>query len=346
MYLSAHKTTKKLGISSDTLRRWLKQGKISAKTSPSETHLYDISSFFPELITQNDTSTTSVTKKKGFLYACVSSNKQKEDLERQKHPNYELISDIESGINFKRNGLKTLLEQSSKGMVSEVVTLKDKLELYLDIEDEKFRKTCVWGERKFIRNVIWLDLQLKNLHDKVLMNIIDESIDKALTARTNIIQNNLKDVKKSFLLFKSKKDLRQTMSVCAQNFSKKDLNHFYVSYLHNYNSLKHKHHKPNDIMINKRDLRPFHSEKKRRNNNWPPVKINCDYIIHAVSIDPGVRTPFTWYSPTKDAGKIGNYDIGRIYRLCKYMDDLISKKDKLSNSKSKRKKKKASRLNK
>ena len=134
MYLSAHKTTKKFGISSDTLRRWLRQGKISAKTSPSGTRLYDISSFLPELITQNDTSTTSVTEKKGFLYARVSSNKQKEDLERQKQilksrfPNYELVSDIGSGINFKRNGLKTLLERSSKGMVSEiVVTHRDRL---------------------------------------------------------------------------------------------------------------------------------------------------------------------------------------------------------------------------
>ncbi|CAG8580437.1 6062_t:CDS:2 [Cetraspora pellucida] len=141
--------------------------------------------------------------------------------------------------------------------------LKDKLELYLDIEDEKFRKTCMW----------------------------DESIDEALTARTNIIQNNLKDVKKSSLSFKSKKDLRQTMSKQARIRETQD-------------------------------------------------------VIHAVSIDPGVRTPFTWYSPTKGAGKIGNRDIGRIYRLCKYMDDLISRKDKLSNSKSKRKKKKASRLDK
>ncbi|CAG8789620.1 99_t:CDS:1, partial [Cetraspora pellucida] len=49
--------------------RWLKQRKISAKASPSGTCLYDISSFFPELITQND---TSITEKKGFLYACVS----------------------------------------------------------------------------------------------------------------------------------------------------------------------------------------------------------------------------------------------------------------------------------
>src|SRR5829696_5211005 len=90
MYLSAHKATRKLGISSDTLRRWLKQGRITAKTSPSGTRLYDISSLFPELTSQDvdytttTAATTTTTTKKGFLYARVSSVKQKEDLERQK----------------------------------------------------------------------------------------------------------------------------------------------------------------------------------------------------------------------------------------------------------------------
>ena len=137
MYLSAHQATKKLGISSDTLRRWLKQGKITAKTSPSGTRLYNISSIFPELTSQyvdNNAATTTTTAKKGFLYARVSSVKQKEDLERQKqllssrYPTYELISDIGSGVNFKRPGLKTLLERTSRGMVSEiVVTHRDRL---------------------------------------------------------------------------------------------------------------------------------------------------------------------------------------------------------------------------
>ncbi|RIB09344.1 hypothetical protein C2G38_2108834, partial [Gigaspora rosea] len=41
--------------------------------------------------------------------------------------------------------------------------------------------------------------------------------------------------------------------------------------------------------------------------------------VHVVSIDPGVRTLFTWYSLTKGVGKIGEYDIGRNLRLCKWM---------------------------
>ena len=98
-------------------------------------------------------------------------------------------------------------------------------------------------------------------------------------------------------------------------------------------------HKPITINNNKCALWPLHFEKKRKNNKWPiPHKISCDskltYFrqtnewkfawvyeiqkhlcetqadgIHAVSIDPGIRTPFTWYSPTKGVGKIGEHDI-------------------------------------
>ena len=39
-------------------------------------------------------------------------------------------------------------------------------------------------------------------------------------------------------------------------------------------------------------------------------KTQVDGSVHAVSINPGVRIPFTWYSPTKGVGKISQYDIG------------------------------------
>ncbi|KAG9286879.1 hypothetical protein G9A89_012429 [Geosiphon pyriformis] len=34
-----------------------------------------------------------------------------------------------------------------------------------------------------------------------------------------------------------------------------------------------------------------------------------DHSIHAVSMDPGIRTPFTLYSPTKYVDKIGSYKL-------------------------------------
>ena len=57
--------------------------------------------------------------------------------------------------------------------------------------------------------------------------------------------------------------------------------------------------------------------------------------VYVVSIDPGVCTSFTWYFSTKGVNKIGEYDIGCIFYLCKHMDNLISKKDKLVFSTSK-----------
>ena len=142
----------------------------------------------------------------------------------------------------------------------------------------------------------------------------------------------------------------------------------------------HKRHKPLIPQFNERPLWPLHFETKRKNNKWPTTtnglhkitsdgkltysrktnewtfawvyemqkapsrETQADGSIHAVSIDPGVRTPFTWYSPTKGTGKIGQNDIGRIIRICEHMDALISKRDQLTASSSKRKRHKAVRL--
>jgi predicted site-specific integrase-resolvase len=78
--------------------------------------------------------------KRNYIYTRVSSKKQEDDLKRQveclkgewglKCPNvpYDLLSDISSGINFKRKGLSTLLDscfQQSIGTV--MVAHKDRL---------------------------------------------------------------------------------------------------------------------------------------------------------------------------------------------------------------------------
>lgn len=69
-----------------------------------------------------------------ICYCRVSSNKQKEDLERQikymkkKFPTYTVIHDIGSGLNYKRKGLQEIMEKAINGEIEElVIAYKDRL---------------------------------------------------------------------------------------------------------------------------------------------------------------------------------------------------------------------------
>ncbi|KAJ3064733.1 hypothetical protein HK102_008119, partial [Quaeritorhiza haematococci] len=80
------------------------------------------------------TTSPLTIKRERFLYCRVSSPGQKKDLESQisalqpAFPDHVLIRDIGSGLNFKRKGLKRLLERVMSGTVEEiVVTHKDRL---------------------------------------------------------------------------------------------------------------------------------------------------------------------------------------------------------------------------
>ena len=65
-----------------------------------------------------------------FIYTRVSSKKQMDDLSRQiiyiqskhaQYTSYTTLSDIGSGINFKRKGLQTILDSWLQGLIGEVV---------------------------------------------------------------------------------------------------------------------------------------------------------------------------------------------------------------------------------
>jgi len=73
-------------------------------------------------------------QKAKICYARVSSEHQQGDLERQiadlrqRFPEHETVSDIGSGLNWKRRGFTALLERVHAGAVNEVVvTRKDRL---------------------------------------------------------------------------------------------------------------------------------------------------------------------------------------------------------------------------
>ena len=123
MYVSSKDAQAFYKVSSETLRRWSIDGKLDFIITPGGHRRY-------KLVPQN----VNKVKLQSFIYARVSSKKQEDDLNRQikfaqnKFPKYKVISDIASGINFKRKGFKTILEQVLKGNVKEiVVTHKDRL---------------------------------------------------------------------------------------------------------------------------------------------------------------------------------------------------------------------------
>lgn len=115
-------------VSGNTLRSWADKGRVIYKRTPSNQRIYLINS------SNTFASDTFNENKQNYLYARVSSSKQKDDLVRQstflqtKYPNHIIIKDIGSGLNYKRKGLLKLLELSCKGLVNEVVIYsKDRL---------------------------------------------------------------------------------------------------------------------------------------------------------------------------------------------------------------------------
>lgn len=127
-YINPAQIKKQFSITSNTLRTWTNQGKIRSIRPNGTRRIYnatDIQTFFG---IQQPINTTIV------CYARVSSQHQKEDLDRQvkflqsEYPNTRVFKDIGSGLNWKRPGFTALLEAVHKGDVGTVVvTYKDRL---------------------------------------------------------------------------------------------------------------------------------------------------------------------------------------------------------------------------
>lgn len=130
-YVTTRFAIKTLGVRENTLRSWADKGLIPTLRTPGGQRLYALEKFINENPNYKDEEEKSgETNGEGrikFCYCRVSSQGQKEDLERQisymreKFPEHRIVSDIGSGINFRRKALRTILELSSKGMVEEVV---------------------------------------------------------------------------------------------------------------------------------------------------------------------------------------------------------------------------------
>jgi putative resolvase len=125
-YVSRKETLKSLKIHYQTLYRMKERGEIETITIGKRT-LYNLDKYLRE-------KSIMKKEKRKVCYCRVSSAKQKEDLERQinymkqKYPEYEIIKDIGSGLNFGRKGLLEILEGGINGEIEEIIiAYKDRL---------------------------------------------------------------------------------------------------------------------------------------------------------------------------------------------------------------------------
>lgn len=132
-YYSINKASKILGVSAQTLRNWDAKGKLHPHHTSSNGYRY----YSQEQLNQVMNIKPNLDRLV-IGYCRVSSNKQKDDLERQienmkmyltaQGKPFEVITDIGSGVNYNNKGLKELIQRISQNKVEKVVILyKDRL---------------------------------------------------------------------------------------------------------------------------------------------------------------------------------------------------------------------------
>lgn len=126
--ITINEAAKTLGVTPKTLRVWEKEGKIKSYKTEGGHRRYNLQ----ELLGGHKEKSLTVA------YARVSSHDQKADLERQckvlelycanKGYDFEIISDLGSGMNYKKKGLIRLIKLICSNQIDRlVITHKDRL---------------------------------------------------------------------------------------------------------------------------------------------------------------------------------------------------------------------------
>ena len=169
-YLRRGEAARILGVAELTLYRWTKEGKIRAVRTPGGEYRYSESEIYRILGGRKP-------QNKAVIYARVSSADQKEDLERQIEvlrkfaekkglEVLEIITDVASGLNGKRKGLKRLFELVKKREIEKVlITYKDRLTRFgYELMEEFFKSYGV--------DIVCLYKQSKTPHEELVEDLI------------------------------------------------------------------------------------------------------------------------------------------------------------------------------
>lgn len=126
MYYGIHEFSKRLNKTPQTLRNWDKSGYLKPAYKSANGYRY---------YTEEQLNFVLGVKleRKIVGYCRVSSNKQRDDLERQVHNmreyltikgyQFEIIEDVGSGINYNKKGLLQLLDMVMNNKVEKIVVL-------------------------------------------------------------------------------------------------------------------------------------------------------------------------------------------------------------------------------
>ncbi len=126
-----------LGLSPMTLLKLEKLNKIEVIKTTGGHRKYNVQKYIDDNKKESEPlekKETNIKNKLNICYVRVSTQSQKDDLERQKqymkskYKNYEIIEDIGSGINFNRKGLRKIIKLAIEGKINKlVVAYKDRL---------------------------------------------------------------------------------------------------------------------------------------------------------------------------------------------------------------------------
>ena len=138
-FVGGKEASRILGIHQRTLYQWDKKGEIETIRTSGNKRLYNVKKYLENhmLNTNLCDNLDDLDKDENKLNICyvrVSSQNQKDDLERQKilmktqFPNYKIIEDIGSGLNLNKRGINKIIHLGIKGKINElVVAYKDRL---------------------------------------------------------------------------------------------------------------------------------------------------------------------------------------------------------------------------
>ncbi|MGL5902258.1 MAG: IS607 family transposase [Cetobacterium sp.] len=169
-YIKPKEASEFLGVSVKTLQRWDKEEKFKAFRSPTGRRYCTKEQLFEyQGLGKND--------KKNVIYTRVSTPNQKDDLVNQKSflLNYcagkgvivdEVISDLGSGLNYKRKNWNNLIERCFKGEIDTI---------YVSHKDRFVRFGFEWFENfvnKFGTKIIIVNNDILSPNEEVVQDII------------------------------------------------------------------------------------------------------------------------------------------------------------------------------